>query len=214
MAAHSLHVEATWPNPHTRRSRRFLPSSRCLLTSAHPDLALTRGKHHTPRSRACFTALHPHIPHAHTRRVSFARESRFLSRSLAQQRGKSRAIRVAPRGTSTRVSPAQILSLAGYGTTRSRISNNETPLNLPELPKRFTQQTPQHFHPTPRRKLRLFTRSDRTEFCTYTRARHCINTNTFCIAAIFENTLSVSIHFATAVCANTRRHCGPIVRLF
>ena len=154
-----------------------------------------------------------HSSHTHAPRFFCARVS-FLSRSLAQRRGKSRAIRVAPRGTSTRVSRAQIRTTAGYGTTRSRISNNETPLNLPELPIRFTQQTPQLFHPTPRRKLRLFTRSDRTEFCTYTRARHCINTNTFCIAAIFQNTLSVSIHFATVVCPNTCRHCGPIVRLF
>ena len=122
VAAHSFTVEATRPNPHTRRSRRFLPSSRCLLTFAHPDLALTRGKHHTPRLRACFTALHPHIPHTHTRRVSFARESRFCLVLLAQRRGKSRAIRVAPRGTSTRVSRAQIRTTAGRAYESPRTS--------------------------------------------------------------------------------------------
>ena len=111
-----------------------------------------------------------------------------MSRSLAQRRDEPRAIRVAPRGPSTRVFPAQILHLAGHGLLSSRTSSNETPSNLPELSKVHPRRPRNVFVRRHGRKLRLFTRSDRTEFRTYTRARHCINTNTFCIAAIFQNT--------------------------
>ena len=188
MAARSQHIEATRPNPHTRRSRRFLPSPRCLPTSAHLDLALTRGKHHTPRSRACFTALHPHILHAHTRAASLSRASlASVSFSGPATRRPPRDSRRAPRHFHACV-PCSNSPPCRLWFASPRTSSNETPPNLPELSKVHPRRPRNVFVRRHGRKLRLFTRSDRTEFRTYTRARHCINTNTFCIAAIFQNT--------------------------